>query len=264
MDLAKIRQKAAQQRSEAPQASTAEIAVRPLMRVEAAEQALVEPMIKEQQQGSSLVNDELFSSAVGGGAGAMPHPPVYNVPPASVWRSHYGNPLEAILAGREAAGCDEDVPLASDGQEKVQADSYEEFLCFRVSDETYGISIMEIKEIIKPRDVTEVPRAPLFVQGVISLRGTIIPIIDMRERLGLPREHATGRERVVVVKNRDEFAGLLVDEVIQVVRIPKDCFEGAPAVLDGIDRDFVSGIGRADNRLIILLNMEHVADINLY
>jgi len=261
MDLAKIRQKAAQQRSEALVSATEIAAVRPQVRSEVAEPTLPAELAPGDHHQATSVSDDLFSVAVG--AYTAPQQPVNCAQPV-VRRSVVGDPLEAILAGREAAGCDEDVPLASDGQEKVQADSYEEFLCFRVSDETYGISIMEIKEIIKPRDVTEVPRAPSFVQGVISLRGTIIPIIDMRERLGLPRETATGRERVVVVKNGDEFAGLLVDEVIQVVRIAKDCFEGAPAVLDGIDRDFVSGIGRADNRLIILLNMEHVADINLY
>src|SRR6185369_5051085 len=139
---------------------------------------------------------------------------------------------------------------------------YEEFLCIRVSNEIYGINIMQIKEIVKPREVTEVPRTPSFVSGVVSLRGVIIPILDMNDRLGLVREPATGRERIVVVKHGDDFSGLLVNEVIQVVRIAKDRFESAPAVLEGINRDFVSGIGRADNRMIILLNLETIADIN--
>jgi purine-binding chemotaxis protein CheW len=143
-------------------------------------------------------------------------------------------------------------------------DEYLEFLCFRVSDEIYGINIMDIKEIIKPREVTEVPRAPSFVSGIISLRGIIIPIIDMLDRLGLPREKVTGRERVIVVRHGESFSGLLVDEIIQVVHITKDCLEAAPAVLEGIDRDFVSGIGRADGRMIILLNLENIADIHLY
>jgi purine-binding chemotaxis protein CheW len=173
------------------------------------------------------------------------------------------DPLEVILAGREAAGCDEDQSLAS-GIVETAVDEYLEFLCFRVSDEIYGINIMDIKEIIKPREVTEVPRAPSFVSGIISLRGIIIPIIDMLDRLGLPREKVTGRERVIVVRHGESFSGLLVDEIIQVVHITKDCLEAAPAVLEGIDRDFVSGIGRADGRMIILLNLENIADIHLY
>jgi purine-binding chemotaxis protein CheW len=123
---------------------------------------------------------------------------------------------------------------------------------------------MDIKEIIKPREVTEVPRAPHFVSGVLSLRGTIIPIIDMRERLGLACAEPTGKERIVVIKNINSFSGLLVDEVIQVVKVPQDAIEPAPTVLDGIDRDFVSGLGCSDGRLIIILHLENITDINLY
>lgn len=188
--------------------------------------------------------------------------------PSSVPQPHHRitpfDPIEAILAGREAAGCNEDLHLATAEQSQTVVEDYEEFLCIRVSDEIYGINIMRIKEIIKPREVTEVPRAPSFISGVISLRGVIIPILDMLDRLGLQRESVTGKERVVVVKHGEAFTGLLVDEVIQVVRIAKTSFEPAPAVLEGIDRDFVTGIGRADNRMIILLNLDTIADINLF
>jgi len=143
-------------------------------------------------------------------------------------------------------------------------ESYQEFLCFKVSDEVYGVDIMDIKELIKPREVTEVPRAPSFVSGIISLRGVIIPIIDMLDRLGLVREKVSGRERVIVVRHGDSYSGLLVDEIIQVVRIAKEDIEGPPPVLEGIDRDFVAGIGRADDRMIILLNLCNVIDIHLY
>jgi purine-binding chemotaxis protein CheW len=102
------------------------------------------------------------------------------------------------------------------------------------------------------------------VSGILSLRGVIIPIIDMRIRLGLPRSGQSGKERIVVVKNKNALSGLLVDEVIQVVRVKTDTFEEAPAVMDGIDRDFICGIGRSDERLIILVNVQNVADIDLY
>lgn len=174
------------------------------------------------------------------------------------------DPLGVILAGREAAGCDEYLSDAAGKQPDAIAGGYKECLCFRVSNEVYGINIMDIKELIKPRAVTEVPRAPSFVSGVISLRGIIIPIIDMLDRLGLVRETVTGRERVIVVRHAGSFSGLLVDEIIQVVRIASDCIEAAPTVLEGIDRDFVTGIGRADDRMIILLNLENITDIHLY
>lgn len=174
------------------------------------------------------------------------------------------SPLEAIMAGRAAAGCDDESILAEDSTSEVIAETSLEFLCFRVFDEIYGINIMEIKEIIKPREVTEVPRAPVFVAGVLSLRGTIIPVIDMRVRLGLTSKEPTGKERIIVIRNNNSLSGLLVDEVIQVVKIQFDAVEAAPAVLDGIDRDFISGLGRSDGRLIIILNLENIADINLY
>lgn len=174
------------------------------------------------------------------------------------------SPLEAILAGRVAAGCDDEVSQADEFAVQTITESNLEFLCFRVSDEIYGINIMDIKEIIKPREVTEVPRAPLFVSGVLSLRGTIIPIIDMRLRLGLANSETTGKERIVVIKYNNSFSGLLVDEVIQVVQVAEDAIEAAPTVLDGIDRDFVSGIGRTDGRLMIILNLENISDIHLY
>lgn len=178
--------------------------------------------------------------------------------PSTVTRITRHDPVQRILAGREAAGCHQEQPA-----EQQITKSYEEYLCFRLSDELYGVNIMQLKEIIKPREVTEMPRAPEFVSGIISLRGVIIPILDMLVRLGLKKGSVTGKERVVVVKHGDGFFGLLVDEVLHVSRIPDDCFEAAPAVLEGIDRDFVSGIGRAENRMIILLNLENVTNINL-
>jgi len=172
-------------------------------------------------------------------------------------------PLEAILAGRTAAGCGDESVNNDDSSSRIEAESFVEFLCFRVSDEIYGINIMDIKEIIKPRVVTEVPRAPLFVPGVLSLRGTIILIIDMRFRLGLERKEPTGKERIVVIKNNNSFCGLLVDEVIKVAQVQLDTVEASPTILDGIDRDFVSGLCRSDGKLIIILNLENIADINV-
>ena len=172
------------------------------------------------------------------------------------------SPLEAILVGRSAAGCGAESANDDESISDTGLNS-REFLCFRVSDEIYGIDIMDIKEIIKQREVTEVPRAPLFVSGILSLRGLIVPIIDMRIRLGLARSGQSGKERVIVVKSKNSLSGLLVDEVFQVVRVKTGAFEDAPAVMDGINRDFISGIGRSEERLIIILNVENCADIDL-
>lgn len=199
-----------------------------------------------------------------------PEPPVApEIPPSWAVETNLDvpktvrDPIEVIMAGRSAAGCDQESVAAEEEYVSV-TESDLEFLSFKVSTELYGINIMDIKEIIKPREVTEVPRAPSFVTGVLSLRGTIIPIVDMRLRLGLVKGIETGKERIVVIKNNDSFSGLLVDEVIQVVRIKNDSMEPAPAVLEGIDREFVNGLGRSSGQLLIVLNLQKIADIHLY
>jgi len=256
MDLAKIRKKSLLAASKDATESSATPASSPVPVVNITESSPVSPVTPKA---------DLFQAGNDSTEVALPVPAAAlfaPTPPESVVVTR--TPMEAILAGRTAAGCDEESILADDLTTDIVTESQLEFLCFRVSDEVYGINIMDIKEIIKPREVTEVPRAPLFVSGVLSLRGTIIPIIDMRVRLGLTQKEPTGKERIVVIKNSNSFSGLLVDEVIKVVQIQVDDVETAPAILDGIDRDFVSGLGRSDGRLIIILNLENIADINLY
>ena len=173
------------------------------------------------------------------------------------------DPLAVLIAGREASRTAEGT-LENSGIIPVSAgEEFQEFLCFRVSSEIYAINIMVIKEIIKPREVTEIPRTPGFVSGVLSLRGIIIPVFNMRLRLGLPEGERSGRERIIVVKKGEEFIGILVDEVTQVVRIASATIEKPPAVLDGIDRDFVCGIGHFNNQMLILLNQEKILDLSL-
>ncbi|GFE61272.1 chemotaxis protein CheW [Geobacter sp. AOG2] len=249
MNLAKIRQKIRNT-----------LAPRQTVEAELPEQAapVAQPASRDDSAASPVVAAGRPSPA---GAAAAPVPESRQETPSR--RARNMEPLEIILAGRAAAGCDDDLPLASEGTVAEEIEEYEEILCFRISDEIYGINIMELKEIIKPREATEVPRTPPFIMGVISLRGIIIPILNMRERLGLCREEQSGRERIVIVKRGDGFTGLLVDEVIKVVRIGKEGREPAPAVLEGIDRDFVGGIGRTATMMIILLNVGNITDINL-
>jgi len=174
------------------------------------------------------------------------------------------DPLALLMAGRAAArGCN-DVALSDELPHESERTGLNEILCFRVAAEKYAVDIMEIREIIKPREVTEVPRMPLFVKGVLSLRGIILPVFSMRERLGYASAEASVKERVIVVNKGEELCGVLVDEVIQVAKLEVDSIEPPPAVLEGIDRDFVKGIGRIEGSMLILLNMEKILDIDLH
>jgi len=173
------------------------------------------------------------------------------------------DPLAVLLAGREASRADGDDTAESAATVEAAGEDLQEFLCFRVSSEIYAINIMAVKEIIRPREVTEIPRSPGFVSGVLSLRGIIIPVFNMRLRLGLPEAETSGKERIVVVTKGEEFFGILVDEVTQVVKITGAIIEKPPAVLDGIDRDFVSGIGRFNGQMLFLLNQDKILDISI-
>jgi len=175
------------------------------------------------------------------------------------------DPLAVILAGRQADQVLADIDLQPQNHAQTVAgeDVYQEFLCFLLGDEEYGINIMEIKELIKPRELTEVPRAPHFVDGIISLRGVIVPVIDLRKRLGLQGQRSTAQQRIIIVRQRDGYSGLRVDSVTGVVRIADHRRETTPAALEGIDREFVAGIGRTDSRMVILLDIQNVADLEL-
>jgi len=174
------------------------------------------------------------------------------------------DPLAVLLAGRDAAIGEADMQTAAASLTGHDGAAFQEFLCFRVAAEKYAVNILDIKEIIKPREVTEVPRVPPFVSGVLSLRGIIIPVFNMRMRLGHSGATDSGNERIIVVKKGEEICGVQVDEVIQVVKIVTETIEPPPAVLDGIDRDFVGGIGRFGGQMLILLNMGKVLDLDLF
>lgn len=181
---------------------------------------------------------------------------------ADVPRQQLFDPLAILIAGRASSGFGDERELSSENISEPLL--YMEFLCFRVCAEEYAVNIMEIREIIKLREITEVPRTPDFISGVLSLRGTIIPVFNMARRLHLEPGVAGSRERIIVISKGDELYGIQVDEVLQVVRIPRDSIEPPPTVLEGIDRDFVQGIGRHSGRMLILLNMANIIDLSLY
>lgn len=185
--------------------------------------------------------------------------PAQNVAPARKF-----DPLALIFAGRamaEAAG-------TADQQQKSAAlqgeteQSFEEFLCFTLGDEEYGVNLMEIKEVIKPRELTEVPRTPDFVDGVLSLRGVIVPVLDMRRRLAMQPGQEPGLERIVIVRHDECLTGLRVDRITGVLRITDDNREQTPGVLEGTAREFVSGIGRCSGRMIIILDVGSIIDFS--
>ena len=131
----------------------------------------------------------------------------------------------------------------------------EQWLTFNLADEEYALPIRHVSEIIKPREVTDLPRVPEFILGIISLRGVIVPVLDLRRRLQFATGDGTSRSRIVVCEHGERIAGLLVDQITQVVQLPESLKEQPPAMLTGVDKELVEGVGRIQGRMIILLDL---------
>ncbi len=137
----------------------------------------------------------------------------------------------------------------------------QQYLAFHLGDEEYALDIKRISEIIKVREFTDIPRAPKFVLGIISLRGVVVPVFDLRNRLKLGVSEILPTSRIVVCQLDDVSVGLLVDTINQVVNLVDDEIEPPPGVLSGLDREMVGGIGRYQGRMIILLNIQSVLEV---
>ncbi len=149
--------------------------------------------------------------------------------------------------------------LRSQKEEKAEVEEeHLQILTFKVGTEEYALNIMDVKEIIRPKPPTEIPRTPPYVLGILSLRGIIIPVFDMRLRLGLPSAESSRTTRIVVVKEKENLFGLLVDAVVQVMNLSLSQIEPPPEIIGGVEGEFLLGVGKVGERLVILLNLPRV------
>ncbi len=133
-----------------------------------------------------------------------------------------------------------------------------QMVVFIVAQEYYGVSIAAVDSIEKLKPITAVPRAPAFVEGVINLRGKVLPVIDLRKRFGLQAEAATKDTRIVVVEMNNAPVGMLVDAVSEVLRVSDDVIEPPSPLVTTVDSAFITGIAKVGERLIILLDLQQV------
>ncbi len=140
----------------------------------------------------------------------------------------------------------------------VATDDLKQFISFSVGEEEYGLELLKVKEVIRVREITWLPKAPSFVKGIINLRGDVIPIISLREKFGLPSQESTAATRVIVVEVDGRLVGMVVDSASQVVRIPADQIDPPPPVLGGASQEFITGVGKREDTLMILLNVDAI------
>lgn len=132
-----------------------------------------------------------------------------------------------------------------------------QLVSFHIGGEEFGLDILRVQEIIRIQELTRVPNSPDFVDGVINLRGKVIPVIALRKRFGLEELPHDKQTRIVVVEVRGTVLGFIVDSVSEVLRIPTDTVEPPPR-LGKVEREYVSGVGKLDNRLLILLDVDRL------
>lgn len=134
--------------------------------------------------------------------------------------------------------------------------------CFRIGAELYALDIMRIKEIIRPQKLTAIPKAPAFIEGVINLRGAVIPVADMRKRFAQPVDGDPRKNRIVVCSLVGRVIGLLVDEVLEVRRYSRKEISPAPQFIQGGHADYFLGVARRKDELIMLIDLEKVLSSN--
>ena len=122
----------------------------------------------------------------------------------------------------------------------------------------YGVPITKVQEIIPMANPTKLPQAPDFVEGIINLRGRIIPIIDLKKRFDMGASNITAESRSVVVEVEGQTVGIIVDEVSEVLRLSTDSIESPPTVIGGITSEYLTGVGKLQDRLLILLDMDKI------
>jgi purine-binding chemotaxis protein CheW len=175
------------------------------------------------------------------------------------------DPLEALFSFRvDGTLATEELYLkAFMGDDEAGDTDQRQWLTFALGDEEYALELGVVNEIIKSREVTDIPRVPKFIRGIISLRGIIVPVFDLRGRLNIGVVEPGPSARIIVCQKDGKLAGLLVDRINQVVSLPGGSIEPPPTVLSGLDRDFVEGVGRVDGRMLILLHLSNVINAEL-
>lgn len=135
-----------------------------------------------------------------------------------------------------------------------------QLVTFTLGSEEYAVNILKVQEINRMSEIAKVPNAPPFVEGVINLRGKVIPVVNLRQRFGLSGKGADDKSRIVIMDIQGITIGVMVDAVSEVLRIPANTVEEAPPMATEIGTEFIQGIAKLDERLIILIDMDRLIE----
>lgn len=142
--------------------------------------------------------------------------------------------------------------------EKNSNEELLQLVSFQIGSEEFGANILKVQEIIRFVTITKVPNSPDYVEGVINLRGRVIPVINLRVKLGMQKKDNDNSTRIIVIEMTNKIIGFMVDSVSEVLRIPKNIIETPPSVVSDINSEYITAVGKLADRLLILLDMEKV------
>lgn len=133
-----------------------------------------------------------------------------------------------------------------------------QLVVIELENEAYGVDIAVVEGIIKMQEITRLPRAPHFMEGITNLRGAVVPVIDLRKRFGLSPQEPTRDTRIVIANMNGAQVGLIVDAVSQVIRVPQDAIEPPPQLTMTVNSAFIKSVAKLEKRLVILLDLDKV------
>ncbi len=133
-----------------------------------------------------------------------------------------------------------------------------QLVVFNIGDETFGVDIIQVQEIVRLQEITKIPSTPEFVEGIVNLRGKVIPLVDMRKRFGFTQKTNDEDSRIIVTVLGGQMIGIIVDNVSEVLRIQDEDIEAPPDIVAGVGREYLQGVGKVDGRLIVLLDLNSI------
>ncbi len=146
-------------------------------------------------------------------------------------------------------------------KEALRVENAEKYMIFKLNGQFFGIEVQRATSIERMREITEIPGTEKYIKGLISLRGEIVPVIDLKERLSLPKKEISDDSRILITRIKDIQAGLMIDEAVEVCDIASSNIDSSPGLAGAFDKNFIRGVVQDHNRLIIILNLQAVLDI---
>ncbi len=137
-----------------------------------------------------------------------------------------------------------------------------QLVTFNIGKEEFGMDIHHVQEINRMTNITKVPNSPIYVEGIINLRGRVIPVIDLRLKLNAEKKEIDKNTRIIVAEVENKIVGFIVDAVNEVLRIPDKLIEEPPAMVAGIDSEFIKAVGKLEDRLLILIDIQKIIQAN--